>query len=186
MEDVVVRLSKISMQDFKNVKNGELDFHNRRKNYQASILGLYGQNGSGKTALIDALQLLKHILCGQSAPADMSDYINVDAERAVLSYTFDIAVPFGKFEAFYELNIRKEADILEQNLGLPVTKYEHLIGKDKGQAMELLVAKKIASQTALPLAFKYEGADLEGTGQMTLPLEGHKIELVSRTERGGL
>lgn len=273
MEDVVVRLSKISMQDFKNVKNGELDFHNRRKNYQASILGLYGQNGSGKTALIDALQLLKHILCGQSAPADMSDYINVDAERAVLSYTFDIAVPFGKFEAFYELNIRKEADILEQNLGLntpreprtklviynealsysfegrgikirktplidtctekvfiPVTKYEHLIGKDKGQAMELLVAKKIASQTArsfvfsrelleavrkqqkarqddmeflrhlfliqsiviygnyelfvistsnigmismnaLPLAFKYEGADLEGTGQMTLPLE---------------
>lgn len=27
------------------------------------------------------------------------------------------------------------------------------------------------SMNALPLAFKYEGADLEGTGQMTLPLE---------------
>ena len=66
--DSVVRLSGILIQDFKNVREGYLDFSNRRKGYRTSILGLYGQNGSGKTALIDALQLLKYLLCGKPVP----------------------------------------------------------------------------------------------------------------------
>ena len=66
MTNSVVRLVDIQIQNFKNVKNGHLNLTNRRKQFRASVLGLYGQNGSGKTALIDALQMLKHILSGQS------------------------------------------------------------------------------------------------------------------------
>ena len=55
MERTVVRLERILIENFKNVKRGSLDFANTRKPYRASILGLYGQNGSGKTALIDAM-----------------------------------------------------------------------------------------------------------------------------------
>lgn len=51
------RLNRIEIYNFKNIKRAELDFKN-------SILGLYGQNGSGKTALIDVLDLIKTILCG--------------------------------------------------------------------------------------------------------------------------
>ena len=97
MRDSVVRLSEILIQNFKNIQKGQLSFYNRRKKYRASILGLYGQNGSGKTALIDALQLLKYVLCGKAIPSKMADYINVDAEYAQLRYTFDVIVPVGKY-----------------------------------------------------------------------------------------
>jgi len=115
LADSTVRLSSISIQNFKNIQSGQLNFLNRRKNYQASILGLYGQNGSGKTTLVDALQLLKYILCGKPVPWHMADYINVEAEYASLLYTFDIIAPSGQYEAFYECRIRKEENIGEQN-----------------------------------------------------------------------
>ena len=54
------RLSRIEIYNFKNIKRAKLDFKN-------SMLGLYGQNGSGKTALIDVLDLVKTILCGQKS-----------------------------------------------------------------------------------------------------------------------
>ena len=39
------RVSGIEIYNFKNIKSAKLDFKN-------SMLGLYGENGSGKTALI--------------------------------------------------------------------------------------------------------------------------------------
>ena len=45
----------IKIKNFKNVEYGGIEFNGASKNYMASVLGLYGQNGSGKTALIDAL-----------------------------------------------------------------------------------------------------------------------------------
>jgi AAA15 family ATPase/GTPase len=64
MKSASVRITNVTIHNLKNVMNGSLSFENGRKNYRASILGLYGQNGSGKTALIDSLELLKHALCG--------------------------------------------------------------------------------------------------------------------------
>lgn len=116
MKNSTVRLSEISIRNFKNVKDGKLGFYNRRKDYRASVLGLYGQNGSGKTALIDALQLLKYVLCGKAVPAEMADFIHVEAEYAALSYTFDVKTSIGKYEVFYEFHLRKEENTQEQNL----------------------------------------------------------------------
>ena len=122
MKSSAVRLSELRIQNFKNVKNGVLNFNNRRKNYRAGILGLYGQNGSGKTALIDALQLLKYALCGKTVPAEMAEFIHVDAEYAALSYTFHITMPSGRYEAFYEFCIRKEEDAGEQNFDADIVR----------------------------------------------------------------
>ena len=44
----VIRIKKITIKNLKNVANGSLLFDNHRKNYKSSVLGLYGQNGSGK------------------------------------------------------------------------------------------------------------------------------------------
>ena len=60
MNSQFVRIESITIENFKNVRKGVLDFENRRKKYRTSIVGLYGQNGSGKMALIDAIQLLKY------------------------------------------------------------------------------------------------------------------------------
>ena len=81
MKAPTVRLTGISIQNFKNVSSGSLSFINQRKKYKASILGLYGQNGSGKTALIDAIELLQYALSGMPLPSKFADYINIGSEQ---------------------------------------------------------------------------------------------------------
>ncbi len=82
----VVRIEHICIENFKNVNHGKLDLVNKRKDYKASILGLYGQNGSGKTTLIDSLQILKYVLSGQEVPDKYADYINVGARESKLRF----------------------------------------------------------------------------------------------------
>ena len=79
MVNTTVRIESIEIKNFKNVGYGHLDFESEKKSGRASILGLYGQNGSGKTALIDALELLRLALSGSTIPAYLADYINVDS-----------------------------------------------------------------------------------------------------------
>ena len=90
MDTNFVRIENIEIENFKNVKHGSICLENSRKNYKANILGLYGQNGSGKTALIDALSLLKHLLMGQPVPSKFAECINVDADSATFCFQFKI------------------------------------------------------------------------------------------------
>ena len=117
MKSSIVRIESIEIRNFKNVKYGKLNFGNTRKAYNASVLGLYGQNGSGKTALIDALSILKHALTMKQIPAFFSDYINVDAEYATLKYEFKVVdhETSGEYSVVYEFNIRKEIDETAEN-----------------------------------------------------------------------
>ena len=116
MKNSVVRLESIEIRNFKNVRYGTLSFRNVRKPYNSSILGLYGQNGSGKTALIDALCLLKSALCGQPVPPSLADFINVDAGSA--SFKFGLKVTAAEdddgdvtaeYDVIYECSIRRDA-----------------------------------------------------------------------------
>jgi len=113
-----VRIEYIEIQNFKNVKYGKLDFKNTRKSYNASILGLYGQNGSGKTALIDALSLLKLALSGKAIPSHYADYVNVDVSFAKLTYGFKITNTSsgGEYTACYSFCIRRELDESTRNI----------------------------------------------------------------------
>ena len=106
----IVRIESITIENFKNVTHGTVDFENKRKEYKASVLGLYGQNGSGKTALIDAIQLLKFALCGKAIPKKYADYINVGAEYATLKYEFLIRYAEVMYNAWYQFSIRKVID----------------------------------------------------------------------------
>ena len=112
MKSKFVRLQDIIIQDFKNVQYGQLSFENNRKNYDASILGLYGQNGSGKTSLIDAMLLLKYALCGQAVPEYFADYVNINAEYATLTYTFKVVnnEDYTEYKLIYSFNIKKDVE----------------------------------------------------------------------------
>ena len=54
MKEQVVRLQSIEIKNIKNVNKGKVDMPkalNKELNYNsAEVLGIYGQNGSGKTA----------------------------------------------------------------------------------------------------------------------------------------
>ncbi len=92
-----IRLAAIRLENFKSVKNGEIVFNCGKKHIpygtQADILGLYGQNGSGKTSLVEALAILKNLLSGESVPDEYADCVDVSSEYAVLTFTFDVQYP---------------------------------------------------------------------------------------------
>lgn len=121
MINTTVRIESIEIRNFKNVGYGHLDFENSKKSGKASILGLYGQNGSGKTALVDALELLRLALSGKAIPAYFADYINVDSEYATLKYGFRVSNQKMKclYYAFYEVNLRRDIDNNEHNTEQP-------------------------------------------------------------------
>lgn len=110
MNSQFVRIESITIENFKNVRKGVLDFENRRKKYRTSIVGLYGQNGSGKTALIDAIQLLKYSLCGKSAPNKYADYINVEKDFAILKFQFKMQKAEETYDIWYQFSIKKVLD----------------------------------------------------------------------------
>ncbi|WP_331654767.1 AAA family ATPase, partial [Anaerosporobacter sp.] len=64
-EKYIVRIIKSELENFKNVRYGEIKYMNYRnverdaKIENHDIVGIYGQNGSGKTAMIEAFDILK-------------------------------------------------------------------------------------------------------------------------------
>lgn len=63
-----IRLRKVIMTNFRNIEHAEVDFPNGKlsefKEGKSSVLGVYGQNGSGKTSLIMAVNALQRALTG--------------------------------------------------------------------------------------------------------------------------
>ncbi|HSQ41643.1 MAG TPA: AAA family ATPase [Fibrobacteraceae bacterium] len=103
MEDAVVRLISMGLGNFKNVGQGNIKF-------QTQILGIYGQNGSGKTAVIDALGFLKNILEGKPLPSDAAEFIMKPAEQANCSFQFHIQDASTEYLVDYEFGIQKSTE----------------------------------------------------------------------------
>lgn len=166
------RLSRIEIYNFKNIKRTELDFKN-------SILGLYGQNGSGKTALIDVLDLVKTILCGHSVSSDFSDLIHVDAEysRIVVQFTIDENERHSEIDYSFKFNrsciydeilsyayMDGETRVVKSKLidtsnsmtfG-PVSKYKSLIGTSKENELDVMVIRKMVRKEFRSFIFSSE------------------------------
>ncbi len=103
-----LKLESITLRDFKNVRFGEITMPSflKEKSYSADIVGIYGQNGSGKTAVIEAFEMLEVIMRGKEIPAAIKDYINVDAETAELEVEYAFLDGKGTIELFASYSVR--------------------------------------------------------------------------------
>ena len=110
--DASVRLESIEINNLKNVKYGKINLINPRTSYNANLLGVYGQNGSGKTALVDAINILKYILSGVKLHNSFADYINIGCDYAMLKFAFRITdmATDEKTYVEYEFKLRKEEE----------------------------------------------------------------------------
>lgn len=79
----IIQIQSITLNNFKNVVHGSIEFKNH-------VLGVYGQNGSGKTAIINALELLQILARGESLHPAMSHYILQGQNSSECTFVFNI------------------------------------------------------------------------------------------------
>ncbi len=114
MEKSIIRIQQIDLVNFKNIEKGSITFPSYSKeefyNGKSEIIGLYGQNGSGKTALVDAMWILKNALMGKKLPENTADYILQTSLNAELSFIFYLEKEAFKVLVFYEIQISRVED----------------------------------------------------------------------------
>ena len=111
MNNAIVRIQQIGLRNFKNVENGTINLPSYGKQETQStgseIIGIYGQNGSGKTAVVDAMSMLKLVMGGKSLPEDAGDYIFKASDSAELKFIFSVEADENMYIVFYDLELSR-------------------------------------------------------------------------------
>jgi len=199
MKNSIVRIKKIELTNFKNVENGTIELKNNVKGIEeysptAEIIGIYGQNGSGKTALVNACKFLKYILEGEALPKDAYHYIHIFENRANLRFEFYINSKQMEYLVNYEITLEKtkneqvriykeklsyskkeekwtsrvtllDYDISYEEVFKPKSKFNEIVSKDKENIINLRVAKKLALEKNVSFIFNEEVKDILSTAQ---------------------
>lgn len=168
-----VQIKSITLTNFKNVVSGSVDFKN-------NILGVYGQNGSGKTALIDALEMFQKVARGEALPNSYENLIMCGKDFAECTVAFDVLDADGKAEGIVEYTFRIKR--IEQE-GVEVF-FEQVSERKKGKASKVLVSIDKSMQNdwicpAQDFAFAFE------TKESSIKFEVQK-EVTSREHRSML
>lgn len=104
---------------------------------KAEILGIYGQNGSGKTAIVDALYFLQKVMIGADLDQSLEDYMDMDSDTAEIFADFNIFMDSIVFEIGYRLSLsRKEKEVVISRETLSAAKNENGIRTNKTVFMD--------------------------------------------------
>ena len=89
----------------RNISHGVLDFDDLPTG--GSVTGIYGQNGSGKTTVIDAIGILRALLSGNMLPDTAGDVVSASAGSATVTATFLIGDKQKPSYLEYRVSMRK-------------------------------------------------------------------------------
>lgn len=195
MKNCIVRLLEIKIKNLKNVEQGTIVFNNKvhvKKEFSlkgSDILGVYGQNGSGKTALIEAINILKYLLTGKELPKQFRSLITSEKKECFVEVLFFIEDNGKKYNVIYEVglqNIEKDFFVSqekiicsieedgkwkrgitlidynynEENFIKPLQRYKELVDKDKVLEVDLKVAKEISKKERTSFIFGEKMRDI--------------------------
>ena len=94
--ECVIKIRNIKINDLKNIRNGEIssnfDFGTISN---SDVTGIYGQNGSGKTAFVEAFSLLKIILDMQPLPKKSNHLVYYNRKEIHLLFEFSVKNNFA-------------------------------------------------------------------------------------------
>ncbi|MDD2972879.1 MAG: ATP-binding protein [Lachnospiraceae bacterium] len=105
----IVRIIQNELFNFKNVEYGQIKYMNYSSVQndacisESDIVGIYGQNGSGKTAMVEALDIVKHALSGMEIPYDTYEGILSDENNTVIKTVFFVEQEEEKYRVQYDL-----------------------------------------------------------------------------------
>ncbi|WP_338709095.1 ATP-binding protein [Paenibacillus amylolyticus] len=120
-----VKILSVEMQNIKNVRYGKVDLDLNNDNIlDAQVVGFYGQNGSGKTAVVEALSLLKSLLNGQKLPGKNQRLIYEGEKTLSLEFEFILQQDTNCYKAKYKVSLEYREDTM-------VVKMESVSTKEK-------------------------------------------------------
>lgn len=180
-----VRITNVEITNLKNVKKGHFrtnssfDYLNK-----SDVVGFYGQNGSGKTAAVEAFNLLKILLSPDSYELpDVSKYLVYFNEEAIeLLFEFLISNDFGEFFVKYKVSLKagtKKLYVIKEQISyrenIKNKRFKVIISKDgedisvrnqkanalgEDERVSVMVANKMASGNFTSFVFREELKDI--------------------------
>ncbi|MFJ7665804.1 AAA family ATPase [Lysinibacillus sp. NPDC097195] len=107
-----IKIKQIRLENIKNINSGTIDFFKNDK--PLNIIGLYGQNGSGKTALVNALDIIKTLFIGRKMQKNVIDLLPLSSE-ATIEIIFEVP---KEREIYYKVELRRATseDLRNENL----------------------------------------------------------------------
>lgn len=141
----MIRLTSLELRNFKNIEKGNMGLSswNAERSFPGSdIIGIYGQNGSGKTSVIQALAILKDIFIGGSISRSAVDCVSKklddekteDARIRIKGVKFEDTSRSAVYEFTYTATIAEaNSRIAETDKGPVITAEEITIKKFGGK-----------------------------------------------------
>lgn len=181
-----VRIQSATIRHFRNVSFGEIRFPCNMASdifsMKSDVLGIYGQNGSGKTTFIDVLEVLKCLLSGAPIKDHLENCISKGRNGSELSFEFSVEDDQGyKFRVVYSaqmgldyLNESVKSSVFQSGewsrmnpimetcstdtkvLITPDTKKRELFGKKTQILDELRVTKRLCAKEHRSFLFSNE------------------------------
>jgi AAA15 family ATPase/GTPase len=113
-DEAIIRIASIELENFMNVYHGKIKFPCSLKSVDnlsgSDMIGIYGQNGSGKTAFIHALYVLKQCFSGAKMPKDTAEYITLGRQSAEIHVVFFAKIDAEKLKVFYDVTLTMVED----------------------------------------------------------------------------
>ncbi|MEG0383392.1 AAA family ATPase [Solibacillus cecembensis] len=178
----IIRVKSVRIHHLKNVKKGEFNTNSDFSKYEADVIGFYGQNGSGKTAVVEAFSLLKNLLNSYTLPMNKEKLIYFKEQHVELQFEFLITNELGEYFVKYHAILQEGMDklsVLGENLyykeNASGKRYKEIISKHersisfRNKKMEsfsemnrvnMMVADRMAEENATSFVFRKELKDV--------------------------
>lgn len=154
----ISRIQFVELTNFKNVSHGKIvfsDYGRSGTSCSGDVMGIYGQNGSGKTAMVSAIALLKQLWQGYALPSGIRHLIQNGCQAATIKVGLFFSDESVTFVAEYTLTI---SSIEEKNT---------IVSREKLEA-SFLVNEKWTRKTPV---FEY---DYDSNGLVFTPKRTYK------------
>ena len=93
-----IKINSLEINNLKNIEAGTIKTNSIFENLEKSdIVGVYGQNGSGKTAVVEAFKILQILLGLKELPNRTKKLVKSNAQTLELKFDYLITNKYGEY-----------------------------------------------------------------------------------------